>query len=163
MNRRSEKILIIDDEPRMVQVLTLSLEEAGFQVCAAFAGKEGLRLAYEEHPDLILLDIMMPGMDGFEVLQHLRLVTDVPVIMLTAAGYDVNRIRGMDNGAADFITKGTNFDVLLAYIRARLRGYERRALAPGARWLDDQLEVDVTRRVVRRGGEAVNLTPLQWR
>jgi DNA-binding response OmpR family regulator len=107
--------------------------------------------------------VMMPGMDGFQVLEHLHAVTDIPVIMLTAMGQDANQIRGMDKGAADFITKGVNMDVLISRIRARLRGQEERRPQQGPRHFDDQLEVDVPRRHLRVADEPVYLTPLQWR
>lgn len=162
MNSVKPKILIIDDEPRMVQVLTLMLEDADYRVSAAFNGKDGLRAAYREHPDLILLDIMMPEMDGFQVLDTLRLVTDIPIIMLTAAVQDPNRVRGMDKGATDFITKGTSAEVLLAHIRARLRPTAKWKMQ-GARRFGDGLVIDVTRRTVHVDGKSVNLTPLQWK
>lgn len=157
------KILIIDDDPHIVAVLSVTLEDAKFRVSAAHSGKEGLRAAYEQHPDLILLDIMMPGMDGFEVLDHLRAVTDIPVIMLTAMGQDVNRIRGMDKGATDFIPKGASMDVLIAHIQNRLRTHETRRVPQGPRRFDTQLEVDVSRRRVRVADKLVYLTPMQWK
>lgn len=163
MTQETAKILIIDDDPRVVQLLTLALEEEGLAVSAAYSGKEGLRAAYALHPDLILLDIMMPVMDGFEVLDNLRLMTDVPILMLTSAGFDENRIRGMDKGAADFITKGISTRALLSHIQARLRAYQRQTPSNGPRRLGDHLEVDLARRAVRRGGKPVTLTPLQWR
>lgn len=163
MNRLSPKILIIDDDPQIVGVLSITLEDAQFQVSAAHSGKEGLRAAYDQHPDLILLDVMMPGMDGFEVLEHLHAVTDIPVIMLTALGQDTNQIRGLDKGAADYITKGGNMDVLVSRIRSRLRGQQQRRPQQGPRQLGAQLEVDIPRRRLRVVGEPVNLTPLQWK
>ncbi len=163
MPNSSPKILIIDDDPHIVGVLSVTLEDAKFNVTAAHSGKEGLRAAYDQHPDLVLLDIMMPGMDGFEVLDHLRAVTDIPIIMLTAMGQDQNRIRGMDKGATDFISKGTNMDVLIAHIQNRLRTYERKRTPQGPRRYDGQLEVDVPRRRVRLDDKPVNLTPLQWK
>jgi DNA-binding response OmpR family regulator len=163
MNRGRPKLLIIDDDPRVVQVWTLTLEDAGFEIVTALSGKEGLRMAYNEHPDLILLDIMMPGMDGFQVLDHLRLLTDVPVIMLTAVATDANKIRGLDKGVADFVPKVTHAEVLIAHIRNRLRSYNGNNKKDGRRRLDNFLEVDFPRRQLHYNGEQVNLTPLQWR
>ncbi len=163
MNRTKPKILIIDDDPRIVQVWTLTLEDAGFDMIAAYSGKEGLRTAYAEHPDLILLDIMMPGMDGFQALDHLRLITDIPIIMLTAAATDPNRIRGMDKGAADFIPKVTHAEVLIAHIHARLREYQKQRAPQGPRQIDDALVVDFPRRLLHYDGESVSLTPAQWK
>src|SRR5260221_4767231 len=107
MNRARPKILLVDDDPRVVKIWSFTLEDEGFEVIAALSGKEGLRTAYAEHPDLILLDIMMPVMDGFEVLEHLRLITDIPVIMLTAVATDANKIRGFDRGIAEFLPEMT--------------------------------------------------------
>lgn len=163
MNRLAPKILIIDDDPQIVRVLRVTLEDAHFHVSSAHNGEEGLRAAYDQHPDLILLDIVMPGMDGFQVLEHLHAVTDVPVIMLTGFGQDSNQIRAMDKGAVDFITKGGNMDVLISRIHARLRHREEHHSSQGPRHFDSQLEIDVPRRWLRVGNEPVNLTPLQWR
>lgn len=163
MNRGRPKLLIIDDDPRVVQVWSLTLEDEGFEIVTALSGKDGLKAAYAEHPDLILLDIMMPGMDGFQVLDHLRLLTDVPVIMLTAAATDANRIRSLDKGVADFVPKVTHGEVLVAHIRNRLRAYNGKNRANGPRRLGKSLEVDFPRRQLQYEGEPVNLTPLQWR
>ncbi|MCC7164938.1 MAG: response regulator transcription factor [Anaerolineae bacterium] len=163
MGSFGQKILIIDDDPDIVGVLTLALEHANFEVASANGGKEGLRAAYEHHPDLILLDISMPGMNGLEVLEHLRLVTLVPVILLTSMTYETNHIHGMQNGAADFIAKGTSMEVLMAHINARLELHYPHAHENGHRRVDERLEVDVPRRRIRLDNENVNLTPLQWK
>lgn len=162
MNSAKSKILVIDDDLRMVQVLRLLLEEAGYSVVSAFAGKEGLRVAYEEHPDLVLLDIMMPGMDGFQVLDALRMVTDIPVVLLTGAAQDPNHVRGMDKGAADFLAKTTAPDVMLAHIRSRLR--------PTTKWkaqrvhsYGETLTVDFSKRLLRVKDHQVHLTPMEWK
>jgi DNA-binding response OmpR family regulator len=163
VTRSRPKLLIIDDDPRVVQVWTLTLEDEGFDVVAALGGKAGLRTACAEHPDLILLDILMPGMDGFQVLDHLRLLTDAPVIMLTGVTTDANRIRGMDKGAADFIPKLTQVRVLVAHIRNRLRTYQPKMSGREPRRVDKSLQVDIPRRQLQYEGETVRLTPLQWR
>lgn len=163
MNRARPKILIIDDDPKVVKIWSLTLEDEGFEVITAPGGKEGLRMAYAEHPDLILLDIMMPGMDGFEVLDHLRLITDIPVIMLTAVATDANRIRGLDKGIADFVPKVTHAEVLVATIRNRLRAYRGQQSAHGPRQIDEKLQIDFPRRLLQYDGVLVGLTPLQWK
>ena len=163
MGSLGQKILIIDDDPDIVGVLTLTLEDAKFQVTSAHSGKDGLRAAYEYHPDLILLDISMPGMSGFDVLDHLRLVTDVPVILLTAMTYETNQIRGMKKGAADFIPKGTSMQVLMAHIDALCKRIARAEVPTGPRRVDDRLEVDVPRRRIRLDDQNIYLTPLQWK
>lgn len=161
MNSKS-KILIVDDDARMAQVLRLLLEEAGYTVVAAYTGKEGLRVAYQEHPDLVLLDIMMPGMDGFQVLDALRMVTDTPVIFLTGAAQDPNHIRGLDKGAADFLAKTTPPEIMLAHIRSRLRAATKWK-APGVRHFGEDLTVDFSRRVLQVNDYEVHLTPMEWK
>lgn len=163
MNRNLVKILIIDDDPRIVEVFSAILTEAGYSVVAAFNGSDGLRLVFDERPDLILLDIRLPGMDGFQVLDILRTFNDVPVIMLTAVGHDANRIRGMEKDATDLLPKNTDSQVLLAIIENRLRTHAKRAPLSGLRWIDDSLQIDLAGYKVRYNGEPINLTPLQWR
>lgn len=163
MSQAPPKILVIDDDPRIVGVLTITLEDAHFEVITAYNGKDGLRAAYEQHPNLILLDITMPEMNGFEVLKHLRAVTDTPVIFLTSLGDDASHIRGMQLGAADFIVKGSTMDVLLAHIHNRLNAAESRRDNSGARRFDARLKIDVPRHQVWLQDEIVELTPLQWR
>jgi DNA-binding response OmpR family regulator len=163
MKQHKPRILVIDDEPRMVEVLTLMLEEAGFQVISASNGEGGLHLAYAEHPNLVLLDIMMPGMDGFQVLDHLRAMTDVPVIMLTAAAHDLNHVRGMNKGATDFLAKGVRNEVLLSHIYMRLREYAHQTKPQAPRWSDETLQVDTNRRILRVDAKEVKLTPIQWK
>ncbi len=163
MTSSGPRILIIDDDPQIVSVLTLTLEERKFQVQAAYSGKEGLRTAYNFQPDLILLDISMPGMNGIDVLEHLSVMTDVPVIMLTGMSYEGNQIRCMENGAADYMAKGTSMEVLVSHIHARLRTHRPREPMNVPRRVDEHLEVDVMRRRIRLDDDYVSLTPLQWR
>lgn len=162
MNSLKSKILVIDDDARMVQALRLLLEDAGYNVVAAFNGKDGLHIAYDEHPDLVLLDIMMPGMDGFQVLDALRVVTDIPVIFLTGAAQDPNRIRGMDKGAADFLAKTTSPDVMLAHIRARLRPATK-VNSRRVRNFGQDLTVDFSGRMLWVKERPVHLTPMEWK
>ncbi len=156
------KILVIDDDPRFIEYMRLMLQEAHYRVIAAFDGKEGLRAAYAEHPDLILLDIAMPEMDGFRVLETLRMVTDIPIVMLTSAGQDPNRIRSLDKGATDFLSKSTTPQVLLAHIRARLKPATKWR-PQGQRTFGEDLAIDTSKRMVRVQDKPVNLTPLQWK
>jgi DNA-binding response OmpR family regulator len=99
------RILVVDDEERMVRFIRLNLEHDGFQVSEAFNGKEAIQKIRDVTPDLILLDVMMPDLDGFEVLETVREVSNVPVIMLTAKGEEDDRVRGLELGADDYITK----------------------------------------------------------
>lgn len=163
MSSPGRKILIIDDDPDIVGILTLTLEDANFQVTAANNGKDGLRAAYDCHPDLILLDISMPGMSGFDVLDHLRLVTDVPIILLTAITHESNQILAIRKGATDFIPKGTSMGVLLAHMDARLQSHGNSERTTGPRRVDERLEVDLVRRRIRLDDQNISLTPLQWK
>lgn len=157
------KILVIDDEPRWLSVLTTILDEAGFQSSGALNGKDGIRRVYADRPDLILLDIMMPGMNGFEVLEHVRLATEVPVLMLTAATQPGHAVQSYNKGALDFVPKATPKEVMLANIRSKLHliptRHQPRAIYP----IDDQLTIDIIKRTVRLHDQAVELTPLEWR
>ncbi len=102
---KRRKILIVDDEERMVRFIRLNLEHDGFVVAEAFNGKQALQRLRDANPDLILLDVMMPDLDGFEVLEMVREISNVPVIMLTAKGEEDDRVRGLEKGADDYITK----------------------------------------------------------
>src|SRR5512145_2788504 len=102
---RDRRILVVDDEERMVRFIRLNLEHDGFQVSEAFNGTQAINKLRSSMPDLILLDVMMPDIDGFEVLKMIREINTVPVIMLTAKGEEEDRIRGLELGADDYITK----------------------------------------------------------
>lgn len=164
MIRLKPKLLLIDDDPRYVRSLRPVLEDAGFDVLVAYNGKEGLRMAFHERPDLILLDIMMAGMDGFEALDHLEAVTDIPVMMITgSATQDHYEIRSLNKGAVDFVRKGMSNELLIAKIKNRLRARESRQVLHGSLVIDDCLEVDLNRDLVRVEGQEVKLTPKQSR
>ncbi len=162
MNSTKPKILVIDDDAHMVQVLRLLLTEAGYRVVTAMNGAEGLRMAYDEHPDLALLDIMMPEMNGFQVLEALRQMTDMPVIFLTGAAQDVNRIQGLDRGAADFLAKDTAPEVILAHIRSRLHSTAKWQTRH-VQYFGKALMVDIAKHEVQVNNRRVHLTPLEWK
>jgi two-component system response regulator MprA len=115
------RILIIDDEPKMVDFLKLGLAYEGFEVEYAYDGLAGLKMALENQPDLLILDLMLPGLDGFEVCQRLKPHRDIPIIMLTARGELDERVNGLNMGADDYLTKPFQFKELVARIRAVLR------------------------------------------
>lgn len=115
------RILVVDDEERMVRFIRMNLEHDGFQVAEAFNGKQAIQKLRDVTPDLILLDVMMPDLDGFEVLETIREGSNVPVIMLTAKGEEDDRVRGLELGADDYITKPFDLQELLARIHAVLR------------------------------------------
>ena len=161
----SEKvILVVDDESRMVRFVRMNLELEGYHVAEAGTGMEALEKVRDELPDLVLLDVMMPEMDGFETLERLREISTVPVIMLTVKGDEEDRIRGLELGADDYVTKPFSPRELASRIRAVLRRAEMPApIAKTAIQIDDRLSVDFRQREVIVDGEPVRLRPTEYR
>ena len=157
------RVLIIEDDVAMNNMLALNLEKRGFQVSSVTRGRDGLRAAFEERPDVVILDIMMPGMDGYQVCERLREISDIPVIMLTAKVEERDELRGFEVGADDYVTKPFSLKVLTARIRAALRRAETGSQAEDAQYEDGTLRVDLDRRQVSRNGESVDLTPTEFR
>jgi two-component system, OmpR family, KDP operon response regulator KdpE len=155
-------ILAVDDDQRMRRLLRLNLEKEGYRVVTADDGPAGLELAELEPPDLILLDVMMPKMDGFTFLQRLREFSDVPVILLTAKGEEQDKVRGLDLGADDYLTKPFGPAELLARVRANLRRRQPGEVAPATITVDD-LTINVARRRVIRGDQEIRLTPTEYK
>ncbi len=161
VNRR---ILIVEDESRMARFIRLNLEHDGFQVFEAVRGREAIRRAREEFPDLILLDVMLPDIDGFEVLSRIREESDVPVIMLTAKGEEDDRVRGLELGADDYVPKPFSPRELVSRVRAVLRRSEIvRGSSRGPIEIDERLKIDFDRREVWVDGELVKLRPPEYR
>jgi two-component system KDP operon response regulator KdpE len=161
---RDRRILVIDDEERMVRFIRLNLEHDGFQVSEAFNGTQAINKLRSSMPDLILLDVMMPDIDGFEVLKMIREMHTVPVIMLTAKGEEEDRIRGLESGADDYITKPFSPRELVSRVRAVLRRTETAAgTTHGLIEVDDRLKIDFDRREVWVDGELVQLRPTEYR
>ncbi len=159
-----KKILIVDDDAALVKVLSLSLEREGFEVVAALSGAEALRKAYESRPDLVILDIMMPHMDGWTTCRRLREIADMPIIMLTAKGDESDIVRGLDLGADDYITKPCSSEELKARIRALLRRVQSTEKTEWQATYDDGwLMIDLSRQQVNVNGEPVDLTPTEFR
>jgi two-component system KDP operon response regulator KdpE len=158
------KILVVDDEERMVRFIRLNLEHDGFLVSEAFDGKKALQQLREEAPDLILLDVMMPGLDGFEVLQMIREVSKIPVLMLTAKGEEDDRVRGLELGADDYITKPFSPRELVSRVKAVLRRTESSSGSMhGLIEVDDRLKIDFDRREIWLEGKIVKLRPTEYR
>ena len=155
-------ILVVDDDQRMRRLLRLNLEKEGYRVAAAEDGPMGLEIAELDPPDLILLDVMMPGMDGFTVLQRLREFSDVPVILLTAKGEEQDKVRGLDLGADDYLTKPFGPAELLARVRANLRRRQPGEVTPTTLTVDD-LTINMARRRVKRGDQEIRLTPTEYK
>lgn len=158
------KILAVDDEQRMVRFIQLNLEQDGFEVITAYNGKDALEQVRTQLPDLILLDIMMPDINGFEVLKKIREVNNVPVIMLTAKGEEDDRIQGLELGADDYITKPFSPRELVSRIRAVLR--RTKSFTDDQVDLikvDERLTIDFSRREVWVEGKKVDLRPTEYR
>ena len=157
-----EKILIIEDEADLVKGLKLNLVDEGYEVVWAADGREGLRRALEEAPDLVILDIMLPGMNGLEVCRELRQQkSSVPVIMLTAKGEEVDKVVGLEIGADDYMTKPFSVRELLARIKAHLRREKREPRHVPKTCVFGEVEIDFARFKVRRAGSGTDLTSLE--
>jgi DNA-binding response OmpR family regulator len=161
---RDRKILVVDDEERMVRFIRLNLEHDGFKVLEAFNGTQAINKVRSSLPDLILLDVMMPDIDGFEVLRIIRETSAVPVIMLTAKGEEDDRVRGLELGADDYITKPFSPRELVSRVRAVLRRTEMTtSTTHGLIEVDDRLKIDFDRREVWVAGKLVQLRPTEYR
>ncbi len=153
------RILVVDDDPEILSFLKRGLIFEGYTVDTAYDGVEALAKARECLPDLIVLDIMMPELDGIEVSKRISQVADVPILMLTAKGTIADRVAGLDSGADDYLVKPFAFDELLARIRALLR---RRQPREGELLQFDDLSLNTATREVRRGNEAIELTAQEF-
>lgn len=161
---RNKKILVVDDEERMARFIRLNLEHDGFQVIEAFKGMQAVGLLRDKMPDAVILDVMLPDIDGFEVLQLIREVSTIPVIMLTAKGEEEDRVRGLELGADDYVTKPFSPRELVSRVRAVLRRVEQVAnTGEGTIEVDEHLKIDFGRREIRMDGELVKLRPTEYR
>jgi two-component system KDP operon response regulator KdpE len=157
-------VLVVDDEPRMVRFVRMNLELEGYRVIQAGTGMEALEKVRDDLPDLVVLDIMMPEMDGFETLARLREISTVPVIMLTVKGDEEDRIRGLELGADDYVTKPFSPRELASRIRAVLRRAEMPSpVAKTIVEIDDHLQIDFRQREVIVDGERIGLRPTEYR
>jgi DNA-binding response OmpR family regulator len=161
---RDRRILVVDDEERMVRFIRLNLEHDGFRVVEAFNGTQAINKIRTNMPDLVLLDVMMPDMDGFEVLRIIREVSSVPVIMLTAKGEEDDRVRGLELGADDYVTKPFSPRELVGRVRAVLRRTETASSSiHGLIEVDEHLKLDFDRREIWLDGKLVQLRPTEYR
>ncbi len=163
--RDSKRILVVDDETRMIGFIRMNLELEGFQVLEAHNGLEALEMIRTQLPDLVILDVMMPELDGFETLRILREFSNTPVIMLTAKGEEDDRVFGLELGADDYITKPFGPRELSSRVRAVLRRAEMPTSTPDRAVLkiDDWLSIDFNRREVVVNGEPIKLRPTEYR
>ncbi len=156
-------ILVVDDEKRMVRFIRLNLEQDGYQVISAYNGSEALEQVRTALPNLVLLDVMMPDIDGFEVLKKIREASSIPVIMLTAKGEEDDRVRGLELGADDYITKPFSPRELVSRVKAVLRRTESYGESKNVIEVDDWLKMDFNRREIWVGGKLVQLRPTEYR
>jgi two-component system KDP operon response regulator KdpE len=164
MTSRNPVILVIEDEPQMLRFLRVSLGAHGYQVFEATTGSQGMVEAGSRNPDVILLDLGLPDVDGLEVTSRLREWTRTPIIVISARGHDQDKVQALDQGADDYLTKPFSVDELLARIRVALRhvaestsGNKEPVFSVG------ELRVDLTRREVSLGEQEIHLTPTEYR
>ena len=163
---REEKplVLVVDDDPNIVALARLYLERDGFRVAEADNGTQGLELARKEQPSLVVLDLMLPGLDGFEVCRKLQVESVVPIIMLTARVEEADRLEGLDLGADDYMTKPFSPRELAARVRAVLRRADRESAASAYPELAfGTISVNLRTRRATVGGSELNLTPTEFR
>ncbi|HLI08480.1 MAG TPA: response regulator transcription factor [Ktedonobacteraceae bacterium] len=167
----SLKVLVVDDEENIQELIRLGLRYEGFQVESASDGQEGISAAQRLNPDLVILDLMLPGMDGLEVCRRLRAnptTQDVPILMLTAKDEVRDRVVGLDTGADDYLTKPFEFDELVARVRAILRRQQRTQRAEQGGEVPSQilqfgdLQLNMATREVTRGGRLIELTATEY-
>ena len=163
MAKAKARVLVVDDEPRYIQVAMVNLELRGYQVLTANDGQTALSLAISSEPDLVLLDVRMPGLDGYQVCQRIREFSRVPIIMLTALAEDRDKVKGLDVGADDYVTKPFSIPELLARVRAALRRAEGSGDASPLPTLEvGDLRIDLDKQRVFVGAREVELTPTEY-
>jgi two-component system KDP operon response regulator KdpE len=158
-----EKILVVDDSADLLRIVQVCLEREGYEIFTAKNGKECLQRTYSTQPDLVVLDVMMPGMDGWEVLTRLREMSNVPVMLLTAKGREADIVRGLSLGADDYVTKPFGTAELVARVQALLRRNRMPVTRRVTRYQDNGLSIDLERHEVRVKGSLVDLTPTEFR
>nr|WP_280477151.1 response regulator [Nocardia asiatica] len=156
------KVLVIDDEPQIVRALRINLSVRGYEVITAATGGAALRAAADRHPDVVILDLGLPDMDGIEVLAGLRGWTSAPVIVLSARTDSTDKVEALDAGADDYVTKPFGMDELLARLRAAVRRGTTDSDASAPVVTTDSFTVDLAAKKVTKRGEAVHLTPTEW-
>jgi two-component system KDP operon response regulator KdpE len=154
------RVLIVDDEPQILRALTTNLRVRGYDVDEAATGERALELAARQHPDVVVLDLGLPGIDGLEVVQGLRGWTEVPFLVLSAREDEASKVAALDAGADDYVTKPFGMDELLARLRAALRRATPADEEPMVS--TDDFVVDLAAKRVTRGSVVVHLTPTEW-
>ena len=156
------RILVVDDDPDIRGLLRELLDRRGFAVTEARDGQEALRTFFDQRPDLVVLDVSMPVLDGWQTLERIRELSDVPVVMLTAKATELEKTRGLRAGADDYVTKPFGRQELLARVEALLRRTGRREAEP-ERYSDAFLSIEFPQRTVTADGNPVELTPLEFK
>ena len=160
----SEKILAVEDSSEVREALDGAITEAGYRLNMIADGDEALRVFYEFQPDLVLLDVMLPGMSGFELCERIRAMSNVPVIIFSGLGSEREKIWAFEHGADDYVVKGTGMGELMARIAAGLRRASNPTPGPTIdKYSDDVLEIDFARRTLILRGEDVDLTPTEYK
>lgn len=154
------RVLVVDDEPQIVRALRINLNVRGFEVVSASSGGEALRVAANFHPDIVVLDLGLPDIDGIDVIAGLRGWTEVPILVLSARTDSADTVEALDAGADDFVTKPFGMDELLARLRAALRRGPQAVADPVVETVD--FTVDLASKTVVRAGESVHLTRTEW-
>lgn len=166
MPLRKPIIVVADDDPQILKLVTRNLQLEGYATHTATNGQEALEAVQASQPDAVLLDVMMPKLDGFAVCQKVREFSTVPIIMITARGNDQDKVRGLDLGADDYLTKPFSVDELLARVRAVLRRADYRqsmqATAIAQPITIGDVSIDPAQHRVTRGGQEINLTPTEY-
>jgi DNA-binding response OmpR family regulator len=159
---RKPLVLVVDDEPQTLRYVGLNLKARGYDVLTASDGTEALKLFSENIVDLLLLDLMMPGPDGYQVTERVRQESDVPIIVLSAKGQERDKVKALDLGADDYLTKPFGIDELLARVRAALRRTSSSGNVTLKPYALDDLVIDFTARRVTKDGQEVRLTPTEY-
>lgn len=158
----AKKILVVDDEKRIVDIVKAYLEREGFNVIVAYEGNSALELARRQFPDLIILDLMLPEISGWDICRTLRKESDIPIIMLTARDETTDKIVGLELGADDYLTKPFEPKELVSRVKAVLRRAEGRVVSKGQLISVADLTIDVGKHLVQRGEEVITLTPIEF-
>ncbi len=154
----ARKILIVDDEKPISDIIKYNLEKEGFEALLAYDGEEALRIVFQSNPDLVLLDIMLPKMDGFQVCKKIRETMNIPIIMITAKEEEVDKVLGLELGADDYITKPFGMRELIARVKANIRRVNIDTTNTGSRIVSGDLAIDIDKYEVKKRDEIIELT-----
>jgi two-component system KDP operon response regulator KdpE len=158
-----EKILVVEDSPEILNGLIEFFQEEDYDVTGVGTGDAALKIFYQFQPDLVFLDVMLPGLSGFEICTRIRDLSEVPVIMYSALGSETEKVEAFEKGADDYIVKGTGMGEVMARISAALRRANAVATDPATTYVDDVLNINYTSQTVAVRGEQIDLTPTEYK